>query len=283
MNDTDTDYEARLSQLVDGELGSDEVNRILLRVLRSEDSRVALLRMLQLRHTLAPWRQHGEDLPEIKPLRGTSRSISKFKRALVAVAAVLAISVSALVYHNVAQNNSISGDRGFASVGRPVAPPLSREDAARVLRLHESVAGPVAWLAILPDSVRVQKTTEVSGDSQPIVCFLNIQSRGEENFPTTPDLIICRLEEKVTLSIPSGSGQPTAMRIQLVAVHREGLLGLQYAISLKDRLPTDPHTATLTGFIPFSGNSRTVGQLAHAGTTLDVALRASLLTPDSNG
>lgn len=280
----DKDNAAMLSQLVDGELGSDETNRLLLKALRNSESRVELLRMLQLRHALAPWRSHGEDSLEIKPMRSTLHAGSKYRNALIAVAAALVVSVSAWVYNIAVPNGlDLGGAESGRSTDRQVASSLSSKDAARILRLHESITGPVAWLAILPDSVQVQKTRAVGVHSQPIACFLNIQSQIDGDFPTTPDLIICRLEEKVVLSIPSGTTQSKAMRIQLVAVRREGSLGLQYAISLEDRLPNESQTATLTGFMPLRENSRAIGQLAHAGTTLDVALRASLLTFEPNG
>ncbi|GJM24862.1 MAG: hypothetical protein DHS20C16_12770 [Phycisphaerae bacterium] len=273
----------QISQLVDGELTSDGANRVLLKALPNKDHRLAMLRMLRLRHALASWRNQGVESDEYKPIHRTVSPQSQFRNALIGMAAILVVSVSALIYLA-----SVQGERGLQTPGlvgpgvRSGVKSISRDDAARILSLHESITGPVAWLAILPESVQVQKLNQAgdgmqADDTRAIVCFLNIESRGSEFFPTTPDLIICRMDRKATLTIPS-SGKPSkSMQIQLVALHRDGSLGIQYAISLEDTPASDMQTSTLTGFIPLSGDARTLGQLANSGTVLDVALSASLL------
>ncbi len=283
------DLKPSLSQFVDGELASDEANAMLLQALQDEGSRFELVRMLQLRASLQPWRSMGEELSAPHRPNSTIHAASHVRTVLMGMAAIVAVSAAAWLYQSSKYEKPGSLDHGSGVEQHlKVATSLSREDAAEVFNLHESIAGPVAWLAILPESVRVQKMADgVEGEkadqAQAIACFLKIETHGDGVFPTLPDTIICRLDKKAVITVPSSGDHSKSMRIQLVAVHREESIGIQYAISLENEPTNGQQTSALSGFIPLSGDSNAVGRLAQAGTTLDIALSASLLDQGENG
>lgn len=275
----DENQDLRLSELVDGELTTDDVNLTLLEVLPDKAARDRLLRMLRLRMALAPWRMQSAETADLPSVPRFSPPVSG--RGRIAVAAILVLCASAWVFLKTADRNPSTPSDGSSRGEWVGAWSISPEEAMRVFQMHESIAGPIAWLAIQPDSVQVRNDARANRSADVIACFLSINQQGADTFPTAPILVICRPEEKATLTIPSVSGRNQTMRIQLVPITRDGAVGVQYAIGIEDLEAPGAYAATLSGFIPVSDAGRSVGQLVDPVATLNVALRAAVLSAAS--
>ncbi len=271
-----------LSALVDGELDSDELNEVLLAALRDERQRGQLERLLELRCALAPWRKQGDgaDAPSLAMTRASRHRFAG--RGVLALAAVLAVTFTAWLllpaYFRPATHSKVATVEHAADDAATITP----EDAARVFDLHESMAGPLAWLAVTSGKVEMRSAPQDARDVPAVACFLRLEPRAKDAFPQAPDLVICRPDEKVVLNVPATAGQTKDMQIELVAVRRGGELGVQYAISLEAR--SDPGASTtFTGFLPLRGSAQAEGRLAQAGMHVEVALHASVLNEEVRG
>ncbi len=210
--------EILLSQLVDGELPTDQANELLAEtlgeladVLSQSEACRRLVAMLELRRATGVWRRQENTRPvlTLPPVENASR---RHGRALSLAAAAMLGGL--LVAGGFYLGNRLGGERAVvAAAQKPVlvVTPEQRREIAQAFALHESVAGPLSWYAA--DDTRIQVAPAQDGEKMesPVAVVLRLVpadlSRRAE---TKTYVIVCRNNDPAVIELPQSAGLRSA-------------------------------------------------------------------------
>ena len=263
-----------LSQLVDGELPTDQANLVLAEVfneladvLDSSEAGRELSAMLQLQQAIDPWRLQEPPttivtLPSVQPVGRTSHF--HWQAISLASAALLGGVL-------VAGGFFLGGRLGVERPAMPVAQrplvivsPEQRQDIAQAFALHESVAGPLSWYAADDSTIQVAPAAKGESLRQPIAVILRLTRElsgqsGQAARPITY-VIVCRDNDAATIQLPQSSLAKT-IHLRLLPTATKGEVNLQYAIAA-DGTGRGPSDAAMTGRRDVGLGQTSLGQLA---------------------
>ncbi|MGD9126940.1 MAG: hypothetical protein PVH19_06135 [Planctomycetia bacterium] len=265
MNDK---YE-QISMLVDGELPTEAANELLREIMADETLRKELEEQLRLRATLAPWRKQQ---PKNALLHATisqaAPTTSHFgpsplrRYAEIVGAAVLAgllVFAGFWVARNGHQPNQVAYNPPLKQSW--IITPEKQKEVADIFAFHESVAGPLTWLADGESKIEVNEASETSAKQQAIAVLIRL--KGDPNQPTRETkmleheyIVVCRAGSPATIDLPDGD---TSLKLHLLAERdKNNHVQIQYAFAA---MSPDHTPGTLSGERVLGLQSRSLGQL----------------------
>jgi hypothetical protein len=261
--------EILLSQLVDGELDSDEANEVLANVLDDPGSRERLKRHLALRRGLSGWRRQRPDRPAVPEPESARHpgSGGPFRRlAPLAAAAVIgaALVCAGFLF---AMRAGRDGRQPRPAAAAEVTPEQMAQ-IARAFELHESVAGPLKWYADDEANIRLASASEAARAARPVAVVLRLAAAGQEKAPPRSYVVVCRNGESATVELPQSPGGGPPLRIHLAPFATDGEVGMQYAIAAGS--PGEAFPAVLAGRRRIGLSAEPLGQLPMADDLVDV-------------
>ena len=233
MNESNENRSLQISQLVDGELPTDQANMLLESLLDDPSLQQSLREHLRLRATLAAWRalspdDPGEGAPAIACSAQATTSAARPGRWWVRGGAGIQLLGGALLGGVLVLAGVFVG--GFFR-SEPVAMPDSRVVSAEspasrtwlitpqrqkevqdVFALHELVAGPLAWMADSDEQVRLGESAAVQESQPTVAVLLRIQPSGGDG-AVHEYAVVCRAGIAATLDLPYEDG---LLRVYLV-------------------------------------------------------------------
>lgn len=269
-----------LSQLVDGELTSDETNGVLLSVLDDAQGRQLLRGMLQLRHGLAPLRNQQPPRPVVATLPPADkrhwRLLPWRLPALGAAAVIGGLLVMA----------------GFWMTGNPAQPPRAtfdvrhpltnvvtaerRRELASVFALHESVAGPLKWYAADDRNISVSHEPRGESAAAPIAVLLRLIPTGGPEASTKTYVIVCRDRHRANIDLPEPQ-VASRVSLRLLPEARDGEVKIRYAINASRPGDSAEVDAALAGQRHVGLDRTPLGQIALGDRLVNVEASAWII------
>jgi len=269
-----------LSQLADGELGSDETTSLLLTALDDPELLQKLKEMLRLRQATAAWRAQQPSRPVMVMTEPRAARGRWFGWRLGSYAAAACFGGLMVL-------------TGFwaAGAGRPDLPgslaavPVTAErmqQVARVFALHESVAGPLAWYAADDDNIRVASAEGSEAGNRPVAVLLRLEpaAAGGPGAARTY-VIVCRERQSAAIDLPDDLPGAAGLRVYLAPRAVDGRVDMQYAIAVAGR-DAQSITATLSGQRRVGLTETSLGQLALSDQLLNVQVAAWPIRESAN-
>ena len=263
-NQTD---EILLSQLVDGELESDQLNDVLLDVLDDADRRRQLAEHLRLRQSLGQWRRQKPAGPVIAVSDHRKRHHFPWRIGSLAVAAMLG---GALVLAGIWTAGGLG--RNGKTNGSPVIEVVTAEQmrqVASVFALHESVAGPLKWYAADDEKIQLASAGGSEVGRKPVAVLLRLAPAGADSAQARTYIVVCRNGESATIEFPQAGGAST-VRLHLLPGVRDGKVNIQYAITVDGSELAPKTSAALSGQRLVGLDHTPLGQLALADELVNV-------------
>ena len=266
MNEQD---EMLLSQLADGEVDSDQLNEILLKVLDDPEGREKLREMLRLRRATSPWRRGQPERPMIlaAPHAKTHARFPWHLGSLAAAAALGGILVFGGFWaaHRFQRPGS---DLGPASVSAE-----QMRQVAQVFALHESVAGRLAWYASDDRNIRLANASGAEPGNAPIAFLLRLQPASAGGSAQTY-VIVCREKESANVELPGPSPGAPGLRAYLTPQSVNGKIDVRYVIALDGSGEQRAVLASVSGQRRLGLSETSLGQLAVGDRLLNVEASA---------
>lgn len=265
--------EILLSQLVDGELESDQVNEVLLTVLDDADKRRELKEHLRLRRSLGQWRRQKPARPivalsaghEIRPRHASlSRRLGNLVAAAVIGGALVLAGFWTAGRVNPVEQNSRGNSRMAAVTEEQM------RQVASVFALHESVAGPLKWYAA--DDQKIQLASAAGGAEagrKPVAVLLRLAVAGAGPAQARNYVIVCRNGESATIEFPQAGGAST-VRMRLLPGVQDGKVSIRYAITVYGPELAPKTSAALSGQRLVGLEHTPLGQIALADQLVNV-------------
>jgi len=273
--------EILMSQLVDGELPSDQANELLSGVLDDADKRESLKELLRLRQATAAWRARQPT----KPILAMTDQPRSFRRnrlvwrmgGLAVAACIGGLLVLTGVWAAGWVLNPVRPAHQWQVSPAPDSPtslarvsPEQMRQVAQAFELHESVAGPLAWYA--DDDQNIQLASAQGAQSgQPIAVLLRLE--GEAASPSRTLIIVCREDSPAVIELPSETPSQTGLRVYLAPKAANGKVQIHYAIAA-DGDSREPALASLAGQRPLGLTETPLGQLAMGDSVLNIEAAA---------
>jgi hypothetical protein len=279
--------EILMSQLADGELSSDEANKLLLSVLDAPAEREKLKALLHLRQTTAGWRTRQPP----RPVMVVAERPGAFRRgrtvwrmgSLAAAACIGGLLALAGIWaagwlgRSHQPGDAVVFDRCF---GAPAVTPEQMQQVAMVFALHESVAGPLAWYAADDETIRVASAGGTEAGQTPIAVLLKLGPASPGAAARTL-VIVCREDRSAVIELPAESPGRAGLRIYLTPRTVNGKVEMQYAIAV-DGGEHRPAVASLAGRRRIGLTETSLGQLALGEKVLNVEASAWPMRQERN-
>ena len=238
---TERPDEMQMSQLVDGELTSDEANDVLLNVLDDAAGRTRLKQLLHLRRATAGWRTRQPERAVVILSRPTRRlRVGQGARRLGGIAVAACIG-GLLVLAGVWATDLIRGERtpppvNTVSLYRPApgaqVTPKQMQQVAEVFALHQAVAGPLAWYAADDQDIRLASARGAEANLTPIAVLLKLDPSGAGATARTL-VIVCREQQPAVIELPAESPDQVPLRVYLSPHTVNGKIDMQFAIAMR--------------------------------------------------
>ena len=251
MNESNENRSLQVSQLVDGELPTDQANVLLDALLDDSSLQQVLREHLRLRATLAAWRalspdDPGEQSPAVarsarapanaaRPGRWWIRGgggIQLLGGALLGGLLVLAGVLAGGFYRS---EPAATPDLRVVSPEPPASrtwliTPQRQKEVQEVFALHELVAGPLAWMADSDQQVRLGEAAAVQEAQPTVAVLLRIQPSGGEG-AVHEYAVVCRAGTAATVDLPF---EERPLRVHLLPeVDRPGeAIRFRYALAV---------------------------------------------------
>ena len=271
------------SQLADGELASDHVNELLLKVLDDAAEREELKQILGLRRMTAVWRNRQPDRPVVV-VSDPGETGTRFRRehrawGLAAAACLGGALVLAGIWAaglmggpgRVGQQSQIAQGPVVPAVATRVTAAQMKQ-VAEVFALHEAVAGPLAYYAADDQTTSMAPVRGAGAPSRPIALLLKVS-------PTSPGgaartyVIVCRDKESTAIELPAELPNHSGLRVYLTPQATDGHVDVQYAISMEGD-KQQPIQASLGGERRIGLTETSLGQLAFGDRLVNVEASA---------
>jgi hypothetical protein len=259
-----------LSELVDGELSSDQTNEVLLAVLDDEADRERLKSQIHLRQTYQAWRtqQLPQSVSVISQQDPAARRGGRIWHlgGLAAAALIGGLLVTVGFW---AASNMGKAPVAIANPAPAAVMPEQMRQVASVFALHESVAGPLKWYAA--DDQKIQLASAQAGqiNQRPVAVQFRIGPAGAKPSQMRSYIIVCRDKESATIEFPQAGGA-SIVRMRLLPDLRDGKVNIRYAITM-DRPEQDEETSSaLSGQRLVDLRHTSLGQIAMAGQLVNV-------------
>lgn len=277
-NETD---EILLSQLVDGELESDQINEVLLGVLDDADKRRELKEHLRLRQSLGQWRRQKPARPIVAlsgghDIRPRHASLSR-RFGSLAAAAVIGGALVLAGFWTAGRMNPVEREGGGNSRAAAVTDEQMRQ-VASVFALHESVAGPLKWYAA--DDQNIQLALAAGGADagrKPVAVLLRLAPAGAKPAQARNYVIVCRNGESATIEFPQAGGAST-VRMRLLPGVQDGKVNIRYAITVYGPEFVPKTFAALSGQRLVGLEHTPLGQIALADELVNVDASAWVIS-----
>ena len=275
--------EILMSQLADGELTSDQVNDLLLKVLDDPAGREELKQMLTLRQATAVWRNRQPDRP-VMVVADRPTKVYRGHRAwqlggLAAAACIGGVLVLAGIWAaGLMSGSGRLGQQAQIAQGPVAAPAATRVTAAQmqqvaeVFALHESVAGPLAYYAADDQNSSMAPVRGAGAPSRPIAMILKLGPTSAGGKARTY-VIVCRDKEPTAIELPAESPNQGGLRVYLTPQAVDGHVDVQYAISVEGDKQR-PVQASLGGERRVGLTETSLGQLAMGDRLVNVEASA---------
>jgi hypothetical protein len=268
MNEKTDD--ALLSQLVDGELDSDELNDVLAAVLDDADARRRLQAHLALRRGLADWRRQKPDTPILAAGEGRRRRFPVARRLAGLAAAMILGAALATAGFLAARPKREGPDVSVKPTTPPIVSIKQIDQINRAYKLYESVAGPLRWYADDDSKIQLDSAPASPEAGEPVAVVLRLSGAGSGAAASRNYVIVCRNNESATVELPDGPGKTSTLRIHLAPSPALKGIGLKYAIAVADDPANDSFPAMLAGERQVGLEPRPLGQLALADALVEV-------------
>ncbi|HUT61503.1 MAG TPA: hypothetical protein VNA25_26950 [Phycisphaerae bacterium] len=287
---TDERDEILMSQLADGELPSDQANKLLLGVLDTPAARERLKELLRLRQTTAGWRTRQPP----RPVTIVAERPGALRRGR-AVWRMSSLAVAACMGGLLA----LAGIWGAGRLGGPVrqtyrwptvaqVTPEQMQQVAMVFALHESVAGPLAWYAADDQNIRRASAGGTEAGQTPVAVLLKFEPAGPDAARSTGSgqaartlVIVCREDRSAVIELPAESPGRAGLRVYLAPRTVNGKVEMQYAIAV-DGDGRQPAIASLAGRRRIGLTETSLGQLALGEKVLNVEASAWPMRQERN-
>lgn len=267
MNEQD---EMLLSQLADGEIDSDPLNELLLKVLDDPQERERLREVLLLRQTTASWRRSRPEHPVIVACGATTPQGGGFPWHLGSLAAA-AIIGGVLVFGGFWAANRLQRPGDIAAPDSVTAEQM--QQVAKVFELHESVAGPLAWYAADDHNIRLASANAAEARSAPIAVLLRLDPVSAGGAIRTY-VIVCRDKESANVELPGSSPGAPGLRAYLTPQSVNGKIDVRYAIALDSSSDRSSVVASVSGQRRIGLTETSLGQLAVGDRLLNIEASA---------
>jgi hypothetical protein len=263
--------EILLSQLVDGELPTDQANQLLAEtlgeltdVLDNSEACRRLKAMLDLHRTLDVWRQQ-ENPRAIVALAQPARTAPRAGWRVMSLATAAMLG-GILVAGGYSLGIRLGGERAGVSIAQGpavVVTPEQRREIAQAFALHESVAGPLSWYAADDATIHVAPAQEGESLRQPVAIVLRLSPDcscpGGLAKTAKTYVIVCRGND-ATLELP-WSTSASALHLRLLSTETGGRVNLQYVLAADAAKPSRDD-AVLAGRRSVGLGRTSLGQLA---------------------
>lgn len=260
----------RFSQLVDGELSTDETCDVLSATLDDADAREELKEMLNLQRSLRAWRTlepRSNLVAAAQPHRPPRRRRFLLACCVAAVAGA-AVAVVGMSMFRANRKEGVVPDQSQVALPATVTREQRRE-IAEVFRFHQSVAGPLKWFAADDETVQLAAADSTDAGSRPVVVLLRFQSEGERQDRVVKNCVfVCRERQPMSIRLPSNAGN-SRFRVYLVPHTRDGKVHVEFAVSL-DGEPNKGSVAALVGRSDVALKETPLGQLVVDGSLINV-------------
>ncbi|MBN1343929.1 MAG: hypothetical protein JXQ73_14695 [Phycisphaerae bacterium] len=272
--------ETLLSQLVDGELDSDEANVVLLSILDDERGRGLLKGLLEMRQRLAPIRQQCPNrtiviasAPADSPmLRHVPRRVVSLGAAAVIGGLLVLVGFWAAGErgrpHQVTTEDRVSPGRGVSAE--------QMRELAKAFELHESVAGRLGWYAADDQHIRVSPARREAETGRPVGVALRLIRAEEPTGESKAYFIVCRVNSPAEIDLP-GAQVASRVRVSLVPRTTNGDVRIRYAIAASPPGGNSNSEAALIGERTIGSMRTTLGQLALGDRLVTVEASAWVL------
>jgi len=267
MNEQD---EVLFSQLADGEIDSDRLNELLLKVLDDPQGRERLREMLRLRQTTAAWRHSRPERPVIVAHGAKMPQHVRFPWHLGSLAAAAVIG-GMLVFGGFWAANRFQRPGGETSRASVTAEQM--QQVAKVFALHESVAGPLAWYASDDHNIKLANASAAEARNAPIAVLLRLGPASAGGASRTY-IIVCREKEPALIELPGSSPDAPGLRAYLTPYSVNGKIDMQYVIALDGSEGQQGVLASMTGQRRVGLAERSLGQLTLGDRLVNVEASA---------
>ena len=233
MNESNENRSLQISQLVDGELPTDQANMLLESLLDDPSLQQSLREHLRLRATLAAWRElspddPGEEAPAVarsaraptdayRPGRWWVRGDGGIQLLGGALLGGLLVLAGVFLGSSFRSEPAAMPDSRVVSAESPASrtwliTPQRQKEVQDVFALHELVAGPLAWMADSDEQVRLGESAAVQESQPTVAVLLRIQPSGGDG-AVHEYAVVCRAGIAATLDLPYEDG---LLRVYLV-------------------------------------------------------------------
>ena len=275
---TNPNEDTALSQLADGELGSDELNRTLLDLLDSPERREELKGLLKLRQALTPWRDERPQPPiEVLPAKAEPKERhASWWPSLVVAALLGGVLVGGGVWLGTISRNAGPVIARNGTAGGQVSTAEQRKNVARVFAFHESVAGPLQWYAADDTDIRISPSQTGDAGGKPVAVLLRLMPVGKWAATPKTYIIVCRGNDSAAIDLPD-SRLARSIRLALSPELSDNGVQLQYTLAANRPGNGRGITSSLAGKRDIGLNQTSLGQLALGNHLIDVDASAWIL------
>ena len=257
----------QFSQLVDGELTSDETNALLEQTLDDADARASLKEMLALRRMTLGWRTREPSMPVVisrPPTRPEHRFGGWAGLAAAACLGGLLVLGGAWIGGRLFDGTEVASAVERAADG--AAPPSQRvtpqkmREVEQVFALHESVAGPLAWYAADAETIRMASADSTQAQRTALAVKLDLHSSGSPESMRSL-VVVARDGEPAAIDLPAERPGQRALRLYLMPRDDAGSVRVRFALAVRAE-SGESFDASLTGERSLNLTRRVLGHLA---------------------
>ena len=274
----------QISLLVDGELPTEAANELLRETLGDAELRNALEEQLRLRALLAPWRGQQPKAPLLHttiphaapPAHRFGPSPMRRYFEIVGAAALAGLLVFAGFWfaQNQHPQNLIATNQPATNRPAPkqswIITPEKQKEVTDIFAFHESVAGPLTWLADGESKITVDEASKTPEDQQPIAVLIRLKNvYGQPKAGQGPSeheyIVVCRAGNSATINLPDGD---TSLKLRLFAERKPNKnvqIHYEFAAAAKDDT-----LVTLSGERQLDLRSQSLGPLVMNDQLIDV-------------
>lgn len=276
--------EMLFSQLADGEIDSDQLNELLLKVLDDPQGRERLKEMLRLRQSTANWRAKQPPQPVLvvaeRPRPSDRSRLARRMSGWAVAACVGGLLVLAGVWAGGWIRRPVQPRPKDQIAQGPDATPTVAQvtpeqmlQVSRVFALHESVAGPLAWYAADDRNIKLANASAAEARNAPIAILLKLESASDGGQARTC-IIVCRESEYANVELPGPSPGAPGFRAYVAPQSANGRINVQYAIALEGSPDRPAVLASVSGQRRVGLDETSLGQLAVGDRLINVEASA---------